>query len=164
MADISYIGTDEGWLYLATILDSYARRIVGWSMAPHLRAELVVDAFEMATVRRQPAAGLVHHSDQGSQYVALAFTERLRETGIMGSMGAVGTAYDNACAESFFSTLKRELIYRRAWPTRAAARTAVFDYIEVFYNRHRLHSTNGMKSPAQFEDESERRIEETTVA
>jgi putative transposase len=132
MADISYIQTNEGWLYLATILDSFARRIVGWSMASHLRTELVVDAFEIATARRRPRPGLVHHSDQGSQYISLAFTRRLRDTGIMGSMGAVGTAYDNACAESFFSTLKRELIHRRRWPTRAAARTAVFDYIEIF--------------------------------
>ena len=151
VADVSYIPTGEGWLYLATILDCYSRFIVGWSMASHLRTELVVDALEMATSRRRPAPGLVHHSDQGSQYVALAFTRRMRSAGIAGSMGSVGDAYDNAVAESFFATLKRELVHRHRFPTRAAARTAVFEFIEVFYNRRRLHSTNGYRSPAEFE-------------
>ena len=151
VADVSYIPTGEGWLYLATILDCYSRFIVGWSMASHLRTELVVDALEMATSRRRPAPGLVHHSDQGSQYVALAFTRRMRSAGIAGSMGSVGDAYDNAAAESFFATLKRELVHRHRFPTRAAARTAVFEFIEVFYNRRRLHSTNGYRSPAEFE-------------
>jgi len=151
VADISYVPTGEGWLYLATITDCWSRRIVGWSMAPHMRTELVVDALDMATSRRRPAPGLVHHSDQGSQYVALAFTRRMSEAGIAGSMGAVGTAYDNAAAESLFATIKRELVHRHRFPTRAAARTAIFEFIEVFYNRRRLHSSIGLVSPVEFE-------------
>jgi putative transposase len=151
LGDISYVPTGEGWLYLATILDCCSRRIVGWSMASHLRTELVVDALDMATARRRPSPGLVHHSDQGSQYVALAFTRRMRDSGIAGSMGSVGDAYDNAAAESLFATIKRELVHRHRFPTRAAARTAVFEFIEVFYNRRRLHSSIGYVSPAQFE-------------
>jgi putative transposase len=151
VADVSYIPTGEGWVYLATILDCYSRSIVGWSMAQHLRTELVVDALDMATSRRRPSPGLIHHSDQGSQYVALAFTRRMRAAAIAGSMGSVGDAYDNAAAESFFATLKRELVHRHRFPTRAAARTAIFEFIEVFYNRQRLHSTIGYRSPAEFE-------------
>ena len=151
VADISYVPTGEGWLYLATILDCCSRRIVGWSMASHMRTELVVDALDMATSRRRPAPGLVHHSDQGSQYIALGFTRRMAEAGIAGSMGAVGTAYDNAAAESLFATVKRELVHRHRFPTRAAARTAIFEFIEVFYNRRRLHSSIGLVSPAEFE-------------
>ena len=116
MADISYVPTGEGWLYLATILDCCSRRVVGWSMATHLRTELVVDALDMATARRRPAPGLVHHSDQGSQYVALAFTRRLQEAGIAASMGSVGTAYDNAAAESLFATIKRGLVHPASLP------------------------------------------------
>jgi putative transposase len=136
---------------LATIADCCSRRIVGYSMADHLRTELVVDALDLATSRRRPAPGLVHHSDQGSQYVALAFTRRLADAGIAGSMGAVGTAYDNAAAQSLFATIKRELVHRHRFPTRAAARTAIFEFIEVFYNRRRLHSSIGQLSPAEFE-------------
>jgi putative transposase len=151
VADISCVPTGEGWLYLATILDCCSRRIVGWSMADQLRTELVVDALEMATSSRRPAPGLVHHSDQGSQYVALAFTRRLEQAGIAASMGGVGTAYDNAAAESVFATIKRELVHRHRFPTRAAARTAIFEFIEVFYNRRRRHSSIGMLPPAEFE-------------
>jgi len=164
VADISYIPTGEGWLYLATILDCFTRGIVGWSMAPHLRTELVVDALDMATSRRRPSPGLVHHSDQGSQYVALAFTRRMKEAGIAGSMGAVGTAYDNAAAESLFATVKRELVHRHRFPTRAAARTAIFEFIEVFYNRRRLHSSIGHLSPAEFERRFRQDQEGATVA
>jgi putative transposase len=163
VADVSYIPTGEGWLYLASILDCYSRSIVGWSMADHLRTELVVDALEMATSRRRPAPGLVHHSDQGSQYVALAFTRRMRDAGIAGSMGSVGDAFDNAAAESFFATLKRELVHRHRFPTRAAARTAVFEFIEVFYNRRRIHSTIGYRSPAEFERTTQAERERATV-
>jgi putative transposase len=159
-----YVATGEGWLYLASILDCCTRRIVGWSMAHHLRTELVVDALEMATSRRRPGRGLVHHSDQGSQYVSLAFTRRLRDSGIAGSMGRVGDAFDNAAAESWFATIKRELVHRHHFPTRAAARTAVFEYIEVFYNRRRLHSSIGHLSPEQFERRFREEQEDATVA
>jgi putative transposase len=164
VADISHVPTGEGWLYLATILDCCSRRVVGWSMAEHLRTELVVDALDMATSRRRPGPGLVHHSDQGSQYVALAFTRRLAEAGIAASMGRVGTAYDNAAAESLFATIKRELVHRHRFPTRAAARTAIFEFIEVFYNRRRLHSSIGMMAPAEFERRLREEQQEATVA
>ena len=143
--------TGEGFLHLAAIVDLYSRAVVGWAMAPHLRTELVADALDMAISRRRPSGGLVHHSDRGTQYTSLGFGRRLREAGIVPSMGSVGDAYDNAVAESFFATLKRELVYRTWFPSRAVARTAVFDYIEVFYNRQRLHSTNGQRSPAEYE-------------
>lgn len=164
VADISYVPTGEGWLYLATILDCCSRRIVGWSMAEHLRTELVVDALDMATSRRRPGPGLVHHSDQGAQYVALAFSRRLRDAGIAASMGSVGTAYDNAAAESLFATIKRELVHRHRFPTRAAARTAIFEFIEVFYNRRRLHSSIGYLSPDTFERRFREEPQEATVA
>ena len=151
VADITSIATGEGWLHLAAVEDLFSRRIVGWSMAPHLRAELVIDALEMAISNRRPSSGLVHHSDQGSQFTSFAFGRRLREAGILPSMGAVGTAYDNAVVESFFSTLKRELVRRERFATRAEARSALFEFIEVFYNRQRRHSIIGMVSPAEFE-------------
>jgi putative transposase len=151
VTDITFIATGEGWLHLAAIEDLFSRRIVGWSMAPHIRTELVIDALEMAVANRRPSPGLVHHSDQGSQFTSFAFGRRLRDTGILPSMGAVGTAYDNAVAESFFATLKRELVDRRRFATRAEARSAIFEFIEVFYNRQRRHSTIGMVSPAEFE-------------
>jgi putative transposase len=151
-ADITYFRTWEGWLYLAAVMDCYSRRIVGWSMADHLRAELVVDALQMAIARRRPGPGLVHHSDAGSQYVALVFGQKCREAGIAVSIGSVGDAYDNAVAESFFATIKKELIHRHSWPTKADARTAIFDYIESFYNRVRLHSTLGQRAPEEYEN------------
>jgi transposase InsO family protein len=151
LADITYLRTWEGWLYLAAVQDAYSRRIVGWSMADHMRAELVVDALTMAVHRRRPDPGLVHHSDQGSQYVSLGFGQAARDAGIAISMGSRGDAYDNAVAESFFATLKKELVHRRAWQTKRELGSAVFEYIEAFYNRERRHSTLGMLSPADYE-------------
>jgi putative transposase len=151
-ADITYIRTWEGWLYLASVMDLYSRRIVGWALADHLRAEIVVDALEMAVARRRPDAGLVHHSDQGSQYTSLVFTRRCRAVGIDVSMGSRGDCFDNSPHESFHASLKKDLIHRRAWPTKAEARTAVFEYIEAFYNRRRRHSRLGMLSPVEFEN------------
>jgi len=161
VADITYVPTREGFLYLAFILDVHSRRIVGWAMENHLRTELVVDALRMAVWRRKPAPGLVHHSDQGVQYTALSFSERLREVGITPSMGRTGTALDNAMAESFVSTLKAELVSRLKFPTRQAAKTAIFEYLETFYNTRRLHSALGYKSPADYEED---RIGEASVA
>ena len=122
VADLTYIATDEGWLYLAVVLDAGSRRVVGWAMADHLRTELVLAALEMALRARRPAPGLVHHSDHGGQYASAAFGRRLREAELLASMGSVGDSFDNAVAERFFATLKGELIDRRPWPTRAAPR------------------------------------------
>jgi putative transposase len=154
LADITYIPTTEGWLYLAAVLDAYSRRVVGWAMADHLRTELVLDALDLALATRRPAPGLVHHSDRGCQYTSLAFGRRLQAAGLVPSMSRTGNCWDNAVAESFFATLKRELVDRpdRApWPTRAAARQALFEYVEVFYNRRRRHSTLRYRSPAAYE-------------
>jgi putative transposase len=151
-ADLTEIPTWEGKLYLAVVIDCYSRRCVGWAMADHMRAELVVEALEMAVWQRKPAAGLVHHSDQGSQYTALVFGQRCREAGIAVSMGGRGSALDNAVCESFFASLKKELIRRRSWPTRRDAQSAVFAWTEGWYNRRRLHSTLGYLSPAQYEN------------
>jgi putative transposase len=152
VADITYVRSGEGFLYLAFILDACSRRVVGWSMATHLRTELVVDALQMAIARRKPAPGLVHHSDRGVQYTSLSFGKRLEDEKLLPSMGRVGSAYDNALAESFIATLKTELLYRNSWPTRQAARTAIFEYIEGFYNPRRRHSALGYLSPAEFEE------------
>jgi len=162
VADITYVATREGFLYLAFILDVYSRRILGWAMENHLRTEIVVDALRMAVWRRKPSAGLVHHSDRGVQYyTALSFSERLREVGITPSMGRTGTALDNAMAESFVSTLKAELVSGMKFPSRQAARTAIFEYLETFYNTRRLHSSLGYMSPSDFEED---RIGEANVA
>jgi putative transposase len=161
VADITYVVTAEGFLYLAFILDVYLRRIVGWAMEPHLRTELVVDALRMGVWRRKRAPGLVHHSDQGAQYTSLSFSERLSEVGITPSMGRTGSALDNAMAESFVWTLKAELVSKMEFPTRQAAKTAIFEYLETFYNTRRLHSALGYKSPADFEED---RIGEANVA
>jgi putative transposase len=150
VADIKYIPTSEGWLYLAAAVDCFSRRVVGWSMRTDLRAQLVVDALEMAVARRGPQPGLVHHSDQGSQYVSLIFGDRCREAAIEVSMGCTA-AYDNAVAESFFASLTKDLLHRHSFRTRAEARSAVFDYIETFYNPIRLHSTLGYQSPVDYE-------------
>ena len=151
IADITYIRTWSGWLYLAVVLETFSRRVVGWSMADTLESALVVDALNMALWNRRPRPGLIHHSDRGGQYTSLAFGRRCREAGILPSMGRVGNAYDNAMAEAFFATLETELLTRRAFPHRGAARAALFDYIEGFYNSHRRHSALGYLSPAAYE-------------
>jgi len=151
LADITYLRSWEGWLYLAAVQDAYSRRIVGWSMAEHMKTELVTDALQMAVHRRRPDTGLIHHSDQGSQYVSLGFGQAARDAGIAISMGSRGDCWDNAVAESFFATLKKELIHRQSWPTRRELSSAVFEYIEAFYNRDRRHSTLGMHSPTDYE-------------
>jgi putative transposase len=155
VADITYIRTWEGWLYLAIILDVFSRRIVGWAMGTTLHTKLVVEAFEMA-VRRRQAKGAIAHSDQGCQYTSLTYGRRIREAGLVQSMGSRGDCFDNAMAESFFATLECELLDRHSFHTRAEARLAVFDFIEAFYNTERRHSSLslpslGMLSPAKFE-------------
>jgi putative transposase len=155
VADISYLDTAEGYLHLAAIEDLFSRAIVGWSMATHLRAELVIAAFDAAIANRRPGPGLVHHSDQGSQgqYTSIEFGRRLRESGILSSMGRVGSAHDNAAMESTFGSMKRELevIFGPVFPTRDHARSAAFWWIEVFYNRRRRHSFCGQLAPFEFE-------------
>jgi len=150
-ADITYWPTAEGFLHLAAVMDLHSRMIVGWAMETHLRADLVIDAIEMARSRRQPAEGLIHHSDKGTQYTSFRFGKTLRDSGILQSMGRTGTAHDNAVVESFFGTLKLELLTGRRYRTRDEARSAIFEHIEVFYNRQRRHSTLGNVSPAEFE-------------
>jgi putative transposase len=151
VADITYLRTWEGWLYLAAVQDAYSRRIVGWGMADHMRAELVVDALQMAIHRRRPNPGLIHHSDAGGQFVSLVFGQKARDAGIAVSMGSRGDCFDNAVAESFFATIKKELVHRRSWPTRRELTSEAFEYIEGFYNTTRRHSTLGYPSPTQFE-------------
>lgn len=150
-ADITYVPTGKGFLYLAVVLDVFSRRIVGWAMADHLRTELVVQALEMALWNRRPAPGVIHHSDRGCQYTSVAFGQRCREAGILASMGRVGDCYDNALTESFFATLECELLDRHVFRTQAEARTALFAFIEGFYNTQRRHSALGYRSPAAFE-------------
>jgi putative transposase len=152
VADITYVRSKEGFVYLAFILDACIRKVVGWSMATHLRSELVIDALQMAMARRKPSPGLVHHSDRGVQYTSLSFGKRLEDEGLLPSMGRVGSAYDNALAESFVAKLKTELLYRSSWPSRQVVRTAIFEYIEGFYNTRRRHSALGYLSPAEFEE------------
>jgi putative transposase len=154
-ADITYIPTGEGWLYLGVVIDLCSRRVVGWSMGERLRAELCTDALEMALKGRRPAEGLVHHSDRGVQYACGLYRRLLAANGMVCSMSGRGDCYDNAVAESFFKTLKVELVYQQPGggrdATRAEARRSVFEYIEVFYNRERLHSGLGYQSPAAYE-------------
>ena len=152
VADITYVPTATGFLYLAVVLDAWSRRIVGWAMANHLRAELVLDALEMAVGQGRPR-DVIHHSDQGSQYTSLAFGKRCREAGVRPSMGSVGDAYDNAMCESFFASLECELLARRRFASQVAARMACFSYIEGWYNPVRLHSALGYRSPMAYEQE-----------
>ena len=154
VADITYVPTAAGFLYLAIVLDAWSRKIVGWSMANHLRTELVLDAMEAAVGQRRPSS-VIHHSDQGCQYTSVAFGKRCGEAGVRPSMGSVGDAYDNAMAESFFSTLEAELLSRRRFASQAEARMACFSYIEGWYNPVRLHSGLGYRSPMNYEAEQE---------
>lgn len=152
LTDITEHPAREGKVYLAAVLDVYSRRIVGWSVADHLRAELVVDALEMARWRRRPAVGqTVLHSDRGSQYTSWAFGHRLREAGLLGSMGRVGSAYDNAMMESFFASLQRELLDRKQWQTRKELASAIFEWIEAWYNPRRRHTALAYISPVDYE-------------
>lgn len=149
--DITYVRTWEGWLYLATVIDIASRRVVGWAMADHMRTELVADALRMALDDRRPATGLIFHSDRGCQYTSEDYGKLLDEHGILQSLSRPGQCWDNAVAESFFATLKLELIYQHAWPTRASARRAISEFIEIDYNWQRLHSSIGYQAPAAYE-------------
>jgi putative transposase len=151
VADITYIETQEGWLYLAAILDLYSRKIVGWAMSERIDTVLVLDALAMALLHRRPPARLLFHSDRGVQYASGDYRQALGQAGLIASMSRRGNCYDNATMESFWATLKLELVYRRSLETRAQARTQIFDYIETFYNRQRTHSALGYLSPVDFE-------------
>ena len=149
-SDITYLWTDEGWLYLAIVLDLFNREVVGWSLKPRLTADLVTDALTMAWFRRRPAPGLIHHSDRGSQYASHAFQEKLTQYGMVCSMSRKGNCWDNAPTESWFSSFKNERVFGERFSTREAMKATSFEYIEVFYNRRRLHSTLGYTSPVQY--------------
>ena len=153
-ADITYVPTAEGWLYLAGVLDLGSRKIVGWAMGESLDTDLPMDALRMALRQRQPKAGLLHHSDRGSQYASEAYREHLAAWGVDPSMSRRANCYDNAAMESFWSTLKEELVHRTRFESRAGAAAAIFDYIETFYNRERLHSALGYLSPVEFENQN----------
>jgi putative transposase len=151
VSDITYIDTDQGWLYLAVVMDLFSRRIVGWAFANHLGSQLVIEALSMALLHRQAPEGLIHHSDRGVQYASAAYRQLLKDNGIVGSMSRKGCCYDNAAMEAFFSTLKRECVYRQRFTTRAQGRREIFSYIEGFYNRRRLHSRLAYRAPVVFE-------------
>jgi putative transposase len=161
VADMTYIPTWAGFIYLAVVLDVYSRKVVGWAFGEHMTADLVVAALNMALRTRKPSS-VIHHSDQGSQYTSLAFGKRCHEMGVRPSMGTVGDAYDNAMAESFFASLECELIARRSWRTKAEARTAVFTWIEAWYNPRRRHSALGQMSPVNFERTQQQRTQSPT--
>ena len=156
VGDITYIWTQEGWLYLAVVIDLFSRKVVGWSMSSRMKARLVCDALRMAIWRRQPQAGLIVHSDRGSQYASREYRRLLKIHGFMGSMSRTGDCFDNAVAESFFGSLKQERVQWRHYQTRYAAQQDVLQYISMFYNCHRLHSYLGYKSPNQYEVETEK--------
>jgi putative transposase len=151
VGDITYIATWQGWAYLATVIDLASRRVIGWALADHMRTELVAEALETAFTSRSPAPGVIFHSDRGCQYTSGDYTALARAHGVVLSVGMAGECWDNAVAESFFATIKRELIDTRAWPTRAGLRAAIFDYIDGWYNTRRLHSSLGYLSPAEYE-------------
>ncbi len=151
VTDITYLATGEGWLYLAAILDCYSRAVVGWAIADHLRTELCLAALDDAVARRRPPEGLVHHSDRGCQYTSFDYQQKMAELKMVPSMSRKGNCWDNAVAESFWATLKRELVNNTEWATRAELELALFDYIEVFYNRRRLHSTLDYATPEEYD-------------
>ncbi|TKK90845.1 IS3 family transposase [Herbidospora galbida] len=150
--DITYVRTDEGWLYLATVIDIASRRVVGWATADHLRTKLVTDALRQAWRNRRPTQPVIFHSDRGCQYTSAAYARLAERLDVRLSVGRTGQCWDNALAESFFATIKGELLDERRWPTRAAARSAIFEFIESWYNLHRLHSSLGYVSPAAYEE------------
>ena len=161
VTDITYIWTWEGWLYLAVVIDLFSRRVVGWSMAEHMRLELVLNALQMALGERLTDGGLlIHHSDRGSQYASETYRDTLARQGIVCSMSRKGNCWDNAVAESFFATLKKELIDRDSWPTRRIAKSAIHEYITLFYNARRRHSYLGFVSPMEFEKSFNRKADE----
>ena len=151
VADITYIATREGWLYLAVVLDLYSRMVVGWKLGERINQQLVIDALQMGVARRKPTAVLVHHSDRGSQYASSDFRRELDEHGMLASMSRKGNCWDNPVAESFFGSFKTELDYDGTFDTRETARRVIFEYIEIFYNGFRRHSTLGYVSPRDFE-------------
>ena len=152
VGNITSIQTNEGWLYLATVIDLYSRKIVGWSMDDTMKASLVNNALKMALLSRKPPKGLIWHTDRGSQYASYSHRDLLQQNGIIQSMSRKGNCWDNAVAESFFHTLKTELIYHEVYETKAQANRAIFEYIEVYYNRERMHTVNGNLSPVEFEE------------
>jgi putative transposase len=155
VGDITYVPTGEGWLYLAVLLDLYSRRVVGWSMSPHIDRHLALGALTMAVAQRGvPRCGVLHHSDRGSQYASEDYRDALAQYGFQSSMSRKGNCWDNAVSESFFSTIKTELVHQKRFATRLEARQSIFEYIEVFYNRQRRHSTLGYLSPVQFEEKN----------
>lgn len=162
VADITYVPTWVGFLYLAVVLDAFSRRIVGWAMGNDLKTQIVLDAMNMAIGQRKPT-NVIHHSDQGSQYTSIAFGARCKEAGVRPSMGSIGDAYDNAMCESFFATLECELLDRRKFKTKAEARMAIFEFIEGWYNPGRRHSALGYKSPINYEKEALKRLELSSV-
>ena len=153
MTDITYVWTEEGWLYVASVMDLYTRKIVGWKADSRMTKELVIDALEQAYQREKPAAGLLHHSDRGSQYASKEYQDKLKEYKMVGSMSRKGCCYDNACIESFHSVIKRELIHLQKYRTRAKAKRDIWEYIERWYNRRRIHSSIGYKTPVQAQAE-----------
>jgi putative transposase len=159
VADLTYVATWAGFLYVAVVIDVFSRKVIGWAMAPHLRTELVLSALEMAYGQRAPCPKVIFHSDHGTQYTSIAFGQRCEELGVRPSMGSVGDAYDNALAESFFASLECEVLDRNHFKTREEARTAVFSWIEGWYNPHRRHSSLGYLSPKQFEQERGAQLE-----
>ncbi len=164
VADITYVSSWQGYVFLACVIDAWSRKVVGWSMRDDLRSELVVDALGMALTRRRPKPGLVHHSDRGSQYTSLAFGKTVEQAGVLPSMGRRGDAFDNAVAESFFATLETELLDRHSFRGREQARLAVFTFIEGFYNPRRRHSTLGQRSPDRFEEMMMQKDTQTAAA
>ena len=163
VGDITYIPTSEGWLYLATVIDLYSRKIVGWSMDDTMKVSLVNDALKMALTTRNPSKGLLWHTDRGSQYASYEHKDLLKQYGIVQSMSRKGNCHDNAVAESFFHTLKTELIHHEIYHTKAQAKRSIFEYIEIFYNRERSHSANNNLSPVEFE-ERQKMLQEETAA